>query len=93
MVLGQKPLIAVKIQTSHFNILKSIETFLFQSYSNAKNTNKTKKPRTNFDLTTYSEIRNIKLFKIHISQLIANVLLKQGILNQIRHCLTGHDQI
>ena len=31
--------------------------------------------------------------KIRISQLIANVLFKQGILNQIRHCLTGHDQI
>ena len=37
-------------------ILKSVETFLIQSYcySNAKNTNKTKKNRTSFDLTRNS---------------------------------------
>ena len=32
-------------------------------------------------------------FKIRISQLIAEVLLKQLNLNQIRHCLTGYNQI
>ena len=32
-------------------------------------------------------------FKIRISQLIAKMLLKQQSLNQIRHCLTGHNQI
>ena len=32
-------------------------------------------------------------FKIPISQLIAKILPKQRKLNQIRHCLTGHNQI
>ena len=32
-------------------------------------------------------------FKIPISQLISKFLLKQRSLNQIRHCLTGHNQI
>ena len=32
-------------------------------------------------------------FKIRISQFIAQILLKQQSLNQIRHCLTGHNQI
>ena len=31
--------------------------------------------------------------KIRISQLIAKILLKQWSLNQIGHCLTGHNQI
>ena len=35
---------------------------------------------------------NIK-FKIRISQLIAKIIFKQQSLNQIRHCLTGHNQI
>ena len=47
----------------------------------AKNKNK-KKNGTYFDLTTDS----LK-FKVHISQLIAKILLKQRHLNQIRHCL------
>ena len=32
-------------------------------------------------------------FKILISQLIAKFLLKQRSLNEIRHYLTGHNQI
>ena len=32
-------------------------------------------------------------FKIRTSQLIAKILLKQQSSNQIRHCLTGHNQI
>ena len=32
-------------------------------------------------------------FKIRISQLVDKILLAQRSLNQIRHCLTGHDQI
>ena len=32
-------------------------------------------------------------FKICISKLIAKISLKQGSLNQTRHCLTGHNQI
>ena len=43
-----------------------------------KNTNKTKKH------TGQTLIRQ---------QLIAKILLKQQSLNQIRHCLTGHNQI
>ena len=31
-------------------------------------------------------------FKIRICKLIAKILLKQRSLNQIRNCLTGHDQ-
>ena len=31
--------------------------------------------------------------KIRISQLIGKILLKQWSLNQIRHCLTGHNKI
>ena len=31
--------------------------------------------------------------KFRICQLIAKILLKQRGLNQIRHCLTGHNQI
>ena len=39
--------------------MKSLETILIRnySYSNAKNTNKTKVTRTNFDLTTDSLIK------------------------------------
>ena len=82
-------------------ILKSIKTFLIQSYfySNIvilKNTKKTKKTGTNFDLTTDSSIEKyytiLIKFKIRISQLIAKIL-KQRSLNQITHCLTGHNQI
>ena len=50
-----------------------------------KNRNKTKNSKTNFDLTA-----NSSMFKFRISQLIAKILLKQQSLNQIRHCLTGH---
>ena len=32
-------------------------------------------------------------FKIRISQLIAKIIPKQQSLNQIRNCLTGHNQI
>ena len=32
-------------------------------------------------------------FKIRLSQLSSKILIEQGSLNQIRHCLTGHNQI
>ena len=43
------------------------------------------------------QLKDIKLFsnlkfKIRIFQLINKILLKQRSLNQIRHCLTGHNQ-
>ena len=62
-----------------------------------KNTNKTKKTRTNFDLTTDYSIEkyltvSIK-FKIPIFKLIAKILLKQQILNQIRHCFGRYIQM
>ena len=62
-----------------------------------KNTNKTKKNRTNFDLTTDYSIEkyltvSIK-FKIPIFKLIAKILLKQQILNQIRHCFGRYIQM
>ena len=62
-----------------------------------KNTNKTNKPGTNFDLTTDYSIEkylpvSIK-FKIHIFELIAKILLKQQSLNQIRHCFGRYIQI
>ena len=60
-----------------------------------KNTNKTKKNSTNFDLTTDSSTEKYYTIlikcKIRISQLIAKILLKQRRLKQIRHCLTGHN--
>ena len=56
-----------------------------------KNRNKTKNSKTNFDLTANSSMENVSImFKFRISQLIAKILLKQQSLNQIRHCLTGH---
>ena len=62
-----------------------------------KDTNKTKRTKTNFDQTTDSLIEKYYTisirFKIRISQLIAKILLKQQSLIQIRHCLTGHIQI
>ena len=58
-------------------------------------TNKTKSSGTNFDLTTDSLIESTILIKLEIciSQLIAKIPLKKQSLNQIRHCLTGHNQI
>ena len=62
-----------------------------------KNTKNTKKARTNFDLTTDPLIEKYQTisikFKIHISQLIAKILLKQRCLNQIKQYLTGQIQI
>ena len=59
-----------------------------------KNTNKKKKTGTNFNLTTESLIVKYQIisvnFKIRISQLISKILLRQRILNQVRHFLTGH---
>ena len=34
-----------------------------------------------------------KVFRIRISQLISKLQLKQQSLNQIRHCVAGHNQI
>ena len=62
-----------------------------------KNTGKAKKPGIDFDLITDSFIEKFEAisikFKIRISQLIAKLLLKQQSLNQIRHCVVGHNQI
>ena len=66
LVLGQQSLIALQIFIKLFQyILKSLKTFLIQSYlySITKNTNKTKKTWTNFDLTTDFLIENLKLFQ------------------------------
>ena len=61
------------------------------------NRNKTKKIRTNLDLTADSWIEKyetiLKKFEIRIFQLIAKILLNQQSFNQIRTCLTGHNQI
>ena len=55
-----------------------------------KNRNETKKIRTN--LRTNMKLFLIK-FEICIFQLIAKILLNQQSFNQIRTCLTGHNQI
>ena len=103
LVLGQQPFIALQIQIfiKVFQcILKSIKTFLIQNYFYSiakKHTNKTKK---NWN-KSWSDNRflNLKILdyfnkiKSRISQLITKVLLKQRSLNQIRYCLTGHNQI
>ena len=84
LVLGQQPLISLQIQK--FNkawkyILISLKTFLIYDYvyiSPPKN--KSKKTRTNFDLTTDSLIEKYSTisikFEIYISQLITNILRK-----------------
>ena len=59
-----------------------------------KNINKTKK-RDKFwsdDRFLNSKILN-HFNKVHISQFIVKMLLKQRSLSQPRHCLTGHNQI
>ena len=65
LVLGQQPLIAlqIKIFIKVFQyILKSLQTVLIRNYFDSnttvipKNTNKTKKAKANFDLTTDSLI-------------------------------------
>ena len=64
-----------------------------------KNINKMKKARTNFDLTTDSQIEKwfnfqktvLVKFKIRIAQLIAKISIRHGGVNQIRHSLTGHN--
>ena len=62
-----------------------------------KNIGKTKNTETSFGLrTVFSSEKYLFIsikFKIHTSQLIVKILLKQQSLNQIRYCLPGHIKI
>ena len=64
-------------------------------YKTSTNENKTRKTETNFDLIAQIENYETILIKrkIRFSQHIAKILLKQQNSNQVRHCLTGHNQI
>ena len=55
-----------------------------------KNRNKTKKNQDKFE-DKYETI--LIKFEIRIFQLVAKILLNQQSFNQIRTCLTGHNQI
>ena len=62
----------------------------------SKIANKTKTKWTVLNWQQIPKLKNITIlikFKIRISQLIAIILFKQQSLNQIRHCLKGHNQI
>ena len=75
-------------------ILKSLETFLIRSLfpSNAKNANKTKKTRTNFDLITDSLIEKYQTISIKFKIGFLYLLPKLYLNNEVDN-LKGHTQI
>ena len=75
-------------------ILKSLETFLIRSLfpSNAKNANKTKKTRTNFDLITDSLIEKYQTISIKFKIGFLYLLPKLYLNNEVDN-LQGHTQI